>query len=163
VESIAYTSMVNADTTGIGLAAEHQATEELLAKTGVPVTLLRNAWYGENYTDNLAQTLQHRAVLRAAGDGRVAGATRPGFSPAARPLHRRRRRCRRRPSVSRAGHRVRLGGARDHVPAPGAAHRVAGDPERDAVRQRDRARRACISLSSPRAAGFLADMKAEGG
>lgn len=83
VESIAYTSMVNADTTGIGLAADHQATEKLLARAGVPVTLLRNAWYIENYTDNLAQTLQHGAVLGAAGDGRVSGATRADFAAAA--------------------------------------------------------------------------------
>jgi len=82
-ESIAYTSIVNAATTGIGLAAEHQATEELLAKAGVPITLLRNSWYVENYTDNLAQTLQHGAVLGAAGDGRVSGATRADFAAAA--------------------------------------------------------------------------------
>ncbi|MCE3292607.1 MAG: NAD(P)-dependent oxidoreductase, partial [Arthrobacter sp.] len=47
---IAYTSVANADNTGMQLAAEHQATEEVLRASGVPFTLLRNGWYLENYT-----------------------------------------------------------------------------------------------------------------
>lgn len=49
VELIAYTSIANADTTGIKLAAEHEATETLLQESGVPFVLLRNNWYLENY------------------------------------------------------------------------------------------------------------------
>ena len=46
---VAYTSIVNAGTTKIRLAADHQATEQLLRDSGVPYVLLRNSWYHENY------------------------------------------------------------------------------------------------------------------
>ena len=50
---VAYTSIVNAASTTIGLAADHQATEQLLRDSGVPYVLLRNSWYHENYTSRL--------------------------------------------------------------------------------------------------------------
>ena len=36
VDSIAYTSVLHADTSGLGLAADHAATEALLDKAGLP-------------------------------------------------------------------------------------------------------------------------------
>jgi NAD(P)H dehydrogenase (quinone) len=80
---VAYTSIANADTTGMQLAAEHQATEQALRDSGVPFTLLRNSWYLENYTDQLAVQLQYGAVLGSAGDGRVSAATRADYAQAA--------------------------------------------------------------------------------
>ena len=44
VELLAYTSVANAGTTGMKLAAEHQATEAILKESGVPYALLRNGW-----------------------------------------------------------------------------------------------------------------------
>ena len=42
VRLVAYTSIVNAGTTTIRLAADHQATEQLLRDSGVPYVLLRD-------------------------------------------------------------------------------------------------------------------------
>lgn len=80
---IAYTSVANADNTGMQLAAEHQATEEVLRASGVPFTLLRNSWYLENYTGQLAVHLQHGAVLGSAGEGKVSAAARADYAQAA--------------------------------------------------------------------------------
>lgn len=80
---IAYTSVANADNTGMQLAAEHQATEEVLRASGVPFTLLRNGWYLENYTGQLAVHLQHGAVLGSAGEGKVSAAARADYAQAA--------------------------------------------------------------------------------
>jgi len=83
VRLIAYTSIANADRTVMQLAAEHQATEQMLRESGVPSVLLRNSWYLENYTGQLAAHLQHGAVLGSAGDGRVSAATRADYAQAA--------------------------------------------------------------------------------
>ncbi|MFC7848002.1 SDR family oxidoreductase [Arthrobacter sp. NPDC057388] len=80
---IAYTSIANADTTAMQLAAEHIATEEILRGSGVPFTLLRNGWYLENYTGQLPVQVQHGAVLGSAGDGRVSAAARSDYAAAA--------------------------------------------------------------------------------
>ncbi|MFI5915543.1 SDR family oxidoreductase [Dactylosporangium sp. NPDC051541] len=83
VGRIVYTSITLADTNSIPLAPEHKATEEFIKASGIPYTFLRNNWYFENYTGNLAGTLEHGAVLGAAGDGRIAAATRADYAAAA--------------------------------------------------------------------------------
>ncbi|WP_218712342.1 SDR family oxidoreductase [Arthrobacter sp. BF1] len=83
VSLIAYTSIANADTTGMALAAEHQATEVALRESGMPFVLLRNGWYLENYTEQLGNFLQHGAVLGSAGEGRVSAASRADYAHAA--------------------------------------------------------------------------------
>jgi NAD(P)H dehydrogenase (quinone) len=80
---IAYTSVANADTTAMKLAAEHLATEGILRDSGVPFVLLRNGWYLENYTGQLPVQIQHGAVLGSAGDGRVSAAARADYAAAA--------------------------------------------------------------------------------
>ncbi|WP_425864857.1 SDR family oxidoreductase [Arthrobacter sp. TWP1-1] len=80
---IAYTSIANADTTGMALAGEHKATEDALRESGLPFVLLRNGWYLENYTEQLGNFLQHGAVLGSAGEGRVSAASRADFAQAA--------------------------------------------------------------------------------
>ncbi|MFE0592295.1 SDR family oxidoreductase [Micromonospora echinospora] len=79
---VAYTSIVKADTSSLLLAAEHLATERELAASGLPYVLLRNGWYLENYTGQLATYLQH-GVLGAARDGRVGAAARADYAEAA--------------------------------------------------------------------------------
>jgi NAD(P)H dehydrogenase (quinone) len=79
---LAYTGVLNNDTTTMPLAAEHQATEVRLRESGLPIVLLRNGWYTENYTGQLAQTLEH-GLVGSAGDGRVAPAARRDFAEAA--------------------------------------------------------------------------------
>ncbi len=82
VSLLAYTSILNAETTTALLAQEHQATEARLRESGLDVVLLRNGWYTENYTDLLAQTLEH-GLAGSAGDGRVQTATRRDYAEAA--------------------------------------------------------------------------------
>lgn len=82
-ELVAYTSIANADTTGMKLAAEHQATEAILQEAGVPFVLLRNSWYLENYTDQLPGTLAQGAIAGSAGEGRVSAASRADYAHAA--------------------------------------------------------------------------------
>ncbi|THF85772.1 SDR family oxidoreductase [Deinococcus sp. KSM4-11] len=83
VQLIAYTSILNADTTTMLLAADHQATETALRASGLPFTLLRDGWYFENYTGTLAQTLPHGVMLGAASDGQLTPATRQDYAEAA--------------------------------------------------------------------------------
>ncbi|HXL91349.1 MAG TPA: SDR family oxidoreductase [Streptosporangiaceae bacterium] len=80
---VAYTSIVNAGTSTLRLAEDHQATEALLRESGVPFTLLRTSWYIENYTARLAAFLEHGTVYGSAGDGRVSAATRADYAGAA--------------------------------------------------------------------------------
>lgn len=83
VELLAYTSVAHADTSRIALAAEHRATEEAIVASGLAYSFLRNSWYIENYSGQLATYIEHGTVLGAAGDGRVSAATRADFAEAA--------------------------------------------------------------------------------
>lgn len=65
------------------LADDHRATEKALLASGLPYTLLRNGWYHENYTEQLAPVLEHGAVVAAAGAGRVSSAARADYAAAA--------------------------------------------------------------------------------
>ena len=82
VELVAYTSILRADSTSLALAAEHQATEQLLAELGLPHVLLRNGWYVENYTAQVPVHLEH-GVIGAAGAGRISAAARADYAEAA--------------------------------------------------------------------------------
>lgn len=82
VDHIAYTSILRADTSTLRAAEEHLATERLLADSGLTVSLLRHGWYIENYTENADQSIEHGTVIGAAGDGRIAAATRADLAAA---------------------------------------------------------------------------------
>ena len=83
VEQLAYTSILHADTSGMALASEHQATEAAIRAAGIPCVFLRNGWYLENYTENLQPALAHGVILGSAGDGRIAAAARADYAAAA--------------------------------------------------------------------------------
>lgn len=83
VRRIVYTSILNADGTSNPLAPEHQGTERALLASGVPVTVLRNGWYTENYTARLDEYVARGEVVGAAGDGRVSAAPRADYAAAA--------------------------------------------------------------------------------
>ncbi|WP_117211779.1 SDR family oxidoreductase [Allorhizocola rhizosphaerae] len=83
VPFLAYTSILKADTTGIGIAHDHRETERLIRESGLAYTFLRNSWYTENYTDNLGPALATGAIIGSAGDGRVAATTRADYAAAA--------------------------------------------------------------------------------
>jgi NAD(P)H dehydrogenase (quinone) len=79
---VAYTSISHADTSDLVLAREHAATEQALIDSGLPYSFLRNSWYLENYTGQLATTLEH-GLIGAAGAGRISAATRADYAEAA--------------------------------------------------------------------------------
>lgn len=83
VALLAYTSLLHAGRSPLGLAAEHQATERLLKESGLPVVVLRNGWYTENYLASIPPALQHGAFIGSAGDGRIASAARADYAAAA--------------------------------------------------------------------------------
>ena len=83
VSLLAYTSLLHADTSPLGLAGEHVATEAWLAQSGVPFVLLRNGWYTENYLASILPALQHGAFIGSAGEGRIASAARADYAEAA--------------------------------------------------------------------------------
>lgn len=83
VERIAYTSVLHADVSTLGLAEEHRQTEALVAASGLPFTLLRNGWYTENYTASIPAALQHGALIGSAGNGRISSAARADYAVAA--------------------------------------------------------------------------------
>ena len=80
---IAYTSLLRADSSPLGLAAEHKETEALLKDSGLPHVLLRNGWYTENYLASIPPALQHGVFIGSAGDGRIASAARADYAAAA--------------------------------------------------------------------------------
>jgi NAD(P)H dehydrogenase (quinone) len=80
---LVYTSLLNADTTGMSLASEHWPTEELVKASGIPFVILRNGWYFENYTENFGPALQYGAISGSAGNGRIAAASRADYAAAA--------------------------------------------------------------------------------
>ncbi|MFE2039442.1 SDR family oxidoreductase [Streptomyces sp. NPDC059477] len=81
VALLAYTSAPASLTAA--LADDHRATERLIVDSGVPYVFLRNGWYHENYTENLAPVLAHNTVVAATGDGRIASAARADYAAAA--------------------------------------------------------------------------------
>jgi NAD(P)H dehydrogenase (quinone) len=83
VERLRYTSILRADTSTNPLAGEHKATEEVIAASGLPYTLLRNSWYTENYTRQLQQYLDTGQIVGAAGTGKVSAAPRADYAEAA--------------------------------------------------------------------------------
>ena len=83
VKFIAYTSLLHADTSPLGLATEHRATEARLAKSGIGYALLRNGWYSENYAASIAPALTHHAFIGATGEGKIASASRQDYAEAA--------------------------------------------------------------------------------
>ena len=83
VKLLAYTSVLHADTSVLGLAAEHRETEAYIRASGVPFVLLRNGWYTENYTAGIPTALSLGAVYGSAGDGHISSATRADYAEAA--------------------------------------------------------------------------------
>ena len=83
VKRIVYTSLLHADTSPLNLADGHRATEAELKLSGIPITLLRNGWYTENYTASVPAALAGGAFLGSAGHGRISSALRDEYAEAA--------------------------------------------------------------------------------
>lgn len=83
VTFIAYTSLLNLDTSKLALAPEHAATEKLLAESGIDHALLRNGWYWENYESSIGAAKATGKVFGAAEGARVSAAARKDYAEAA--------------------------------------------------------------------------------
>jgi NAD(P)H dehydrogenase (quinone) len=83
VPHLVYTSILHADTTPLGLADDHKATEQMIRDAGIPFTFLRNSWYTEMYAPTFQQALAHGAFFGSAGEGRLASAARADYAEAA--------------------------------------------------------------------------------
>lgn len=83
VRRVVYTSAPRATTSRLVLAPDHKFTEEYLAATGLPATILRNNWYTENYLGQIDIARKTGTLVAAAGAGRVASASRADFAAAA--------------------------------------------------------------------------------
>ncbi|WP_268035893.1 SDR family oxidoreductase [Algoriphagus sp. PAP.12] len=83
VKWIVYTSLLHADTSTLSLAGEHLETEALLKEAGIPVTILRNGWYTENYLGSVDSALKAGAFIGSAGEGKISSAARNDFAEAA--------------------------------------------------------------------------------
>jgi NAD(P)H dehydrogenase (quinone) len=83
VKHVIYTSAPKATTSTLILAPEHKATEEYLASSGLDYTVLRNNWYTENYARTMQTARDTGTLVTAAGEGRVASATRADYAEGA--------------------------------------------------------------------------------
>ena len=83
VRRIVYTSLLKASDTSNPLAPEHVATEEALAASSIPATILRNSWYLENYTGQIPGYLAQGAITTATANARLSAATRSDYAEAA--------------------------------------------------------------------------------
>lgn len=79
---ILYTSILKADSSPMLIAADHRATEQAIAASGIPATILRNSWYTENWTATLDGAIAAGAVIGAAGDAHFTPATRADYAQA---------------------------------------------------------------------------------
>lgn len=84
VKHIAYTSYVNADRyLDSMIAGDHRRTEELLEKSGVAWTMLRNQIYANGIVDQVAQIVRDGRYVTFTPDARVAYVTREDCAAAA--------------------------------------------------------------------------------
>ena len=83
VSHLVYSSILRADTSKLFLAKEHLATEISIRESKIPSTFLRNSWYLENHTENLAPALQYGVIHGAAKNGKFSSATRADYALAA--------------------------------------------------------------------------------
>lgn len=83
VKRIVYTSVLHADKSSLSLAPDHFETEQALKSSGIPYTILRNAWYTENYTGFIKGAIASGALVGGAGEGKISSAARADYAEAA--------------------------------------------------------------------------------
>jgi len=83
VDHIVYTSMPNPDKSLVTFAPDHLGTEEAIKASDIPYTILRNAWYHDNYMMSMPHNLQTGTWYTAMGKGRIANISRDDCARAA--------------------------------------------------------------------------------
>lgn len=76
VKHIAYTSMPSPDKSLVTFAPDHLGTENAVKASGLPYTIIRNAWYHDNYMHSMPHNLQGGSWYTASGDGKVPNISR---------------------------------------------------------------------------------------
>ncbi|PZM13576.1 SDR family oxidoreductase [Rhizobium tubonense] len=76
VKHILYTSMPSPDKSLVTFAPDHLGTEEAIKASSIGYTILRDAWYFDNYLMGLPHSLQDGKWYTAAGTGRVPNISR---------------------------------------------------------------------------------------
>ena len=79
---LVYTSGLHADSSPSPIAASHAVTEQAVAASGIPSTVLRMGWYTENYEHSIPAVQASGVLLSSVGEGRVASATRQDLAEA---------------------------------------------------------------------------------
>jgi NAD(P)H dehydrogenase (quinone) len=80
ITKLVYTSAPKASTADYALGADHKATEEAIAASGVPAVIVRHNWYTENYAADVARAASTGTIAASVGDGRVTSATRTDYA-----------------------------------------------------------------------------------
>ncbi|MND44505.1 Quinone oxidoreductase 2 [compost metagenome] len=83
VKHILYTSMPNPDKSLVSFAPDHLGTEEAIKATGIAYTILRNAWYDDNYLMSMPHNLETGTWYTAYGAGKVSNISRDDCARAA--------------------------------------------------------------------------------
>ncbi|MEV0847718.1 SDR family oxidoreductase [Streptomyces sp. NPDC049954] len=83
VTLLAYTGVLGGPKADLKLAEEHKYTEQAILDSGLPYVFLRNGWYSDVYTENLARPLATGTIVGSAGEGRIASAPRADYAAAA--------------------------------------------------------------------------------
>ena len=83
VKHVVYTSMPNPDKSLISFAPDHLGTEEAIKASGLSYTILRNAWYYDNYLHSMPHNLQAGKWYTAFGKGQVSNISRDDCARAA--------------------------------------------------------------------------------
>jgi NAD(P)H dehydrogenase (quinone) len=83
VARVVYTSVMNAEDPTLLVGGDHVVAEKLIRDSGLRFTILRNAWYTENFGLLLEHARTHGQVVASAGDGRMASACRADLAVAA--------------------------------------------------------------------------------
>ncbi|MEH3109129.1 MAG: SDR family oxidoreductase [Agrobacterium cavarae] len=83
VKHLAYTSMPNPDKSLVTFAPDHLGTEEAVKASGLPYTIIRNAWYLDNYLHGMPHNLAGGQWFTASGNGKVSNISRDDCARAA--------------------------------------------------------------------------------
>lgn len=76
VKHITYTSMPAPDNSLVTFAPDHLGTENAIKESGIPYTIVRDAWYHDNYLHSMPHNLQSGKWFTSAGDGKLATISR---------------------------------------------------------------------------------------
>lgn len=83
VTKLVYTSAPKATSFDWALGADHRATEQAIAASGIPAVIVRNNWYIENYLPDVQRAADTGVIAASVGDARIAPASRADFAEGA--------------------------------------------------------------------------------